>query len=797
MRSLLTVALLSFALAAHAENWIANGDFEADEPVQWATGVLDHEVTHAGRGALRVDMPAGETRHSARYGDGVEVAQSGAEPIMAAFWMRLEATKQTGAIRGGVTFHTHFREGGMMAWYGPFQIDPVASGSWVYCEARWVPRAPIARMLPSVYMQGFEGSIYVDDIYLGPVVEVPVVERRTIPISVTGVQGRFTDWPRFEVTRFEPTAHVFHFVSPEETNLTLDCAIDVTRPAPIYLTSGWGSQYWTLYSTDRHELAEIYTDERIDLSEAGALELTIPMSGAANNAGPLAPGGWVFVTDRFKSFLIYGTQQPAGEPYLDPRTGQTFAFWDSVKLDPLSRAIGANGVAAAFSLADLSSYAVEVAARRDEGGVIVTPTLRDAQGNMVPLHGLALMVGDAVAAETVGFEGAPTGEYRVAVEGDTPASVRVRGMVRLAAPTGPAEVTLDTDTPVGPPASVPAEPPRLDLIGWGSGSYAVSEAASEGPESVRRLVADAKAAGVLRLIVDGRGTAGDHYVSELSNSAPPEYDELAVAIEEGARQGVAIYAGYALGWVQQADIDLHPDWAQIRADGQPDTWYCYNNPEVRAFHGSLLAEIARKYQVAGIALDAVRPGSGCHCPICARLFAEKYGRPLAGVDFYDPDWVQFQLDSITSYVTQLGAAVRDARPDCELGGYVWSRLAPDADRGRQDWTRWLSEDLLDWVCVGNYTPSAPLFRGECRALKTLADRDLGGDTSRIFPLIGITYVQDAWPSYPLADRVLDAQLRAARIEGLTCAGYFPTFGIRTHPATSAAHARESLPQPAP
>lgn len=788
------LAMLSAAVVS-AENWIDNADFEADEPLLWSGGVIDHEVVHSGQGALRVDAVEGEQRTVCPYGDGIEVNQAEAEPILGALWMRVEAKRQLGPMRMGVSFRVEFRDGPALAWYGPFEARPEQAGSWVYFEARWVPKAPIARIRPMVYFQGFEGSVYVDDLYLGPVTDLPLVERTTIPVSVTGKGGRFTDWPRFEVTRFEPVAHVFHFSTPDTTSLELACEINVLRTAPVYLTSAWGSQYWTLYRTDRPALAEIYTDERLDLSKPGARSVPIKMCGAAHgNAGELSPGGWIFITDRFKSFLIYGTEQAEGEPYVDPRTGATYSYWDSVYLDPLSRFIGPAGVIAPFSLADLSSYEITVAAWRDGDALVVTPVLRDARDNLVPLHGLSLNARAAgreiELSEQIAPDGVPTGDYRGTLDGRVPAEIRVRGTVRLATLDGIVEEPIAATVAVGESRPAPAPLPPLELVGWGSDSYEVAEAASEGPESIRRLVADAKAAGVTRLVFIARGTRGDSYFSDISRSEPPEYDKLALAVEEGRRQGVAIYAGYALGWVQQADIEAHPDWAMIRADGSPDTWYCYNNPEVRAFHASLVAEIVRKYDVAGIALDACRPGGGCHCPRCSALFEERYGRPLEGIDYYDPDWVEFQRDCITEYMRQLRDAIRAVRPDAELAGYVWARLAPDADRARQDWPRWLAEGIFDWVCVGQYTPSTPIFRAECRTLKTIADRHLGGDTSRIWPLIGVTYIQDAFVSYPLADAVIDRQLRVAREEGMVRAGYFPFYGIRTHLETSARHTQQ-------
>ncbi len=795
MHRLVGVSLMIVMAAAHisAENWIQNGVFEAEEPALWAGGVIDHDIVHSGKGALRVDMPEGETNFSARYGDGMEVNQTEPETLMAAFWMRFEAKRQTAAVRGGVTFHVDFDDGPYLAWYGPFELKPEEMGSWVYHEARWKPKAPVAGIRPAVYMRGFEGSIYIDDLYLGPVVDLPKVERTTIPLSVTGSNGRFTQWPRFKVTKFEPIAQVFHLSGKNETNLELSCEIDVSKPAPVYLTSAWGSQYWTLYCPERKELAEIYTDERLDLSQAGRHTFKLPMNAFSDHGADLAPGGYVFVTERFKSFLIYSTEKAEGEPYQDARTGQTFNYWDTVKIERLSKAIGPSGVAAAFSLADLTTYKVSLTATESGKAVRVRPVLMDAQGKAVPLHGLALTgkAGDRTTTlkAEVAEDGVPTGAYLWPSEGDTPGSLAVSGVVRLATPEGMKEERIDQTVPVKPPVVLPASAPpsHLELLGWGSGGYAVSDAASNGPESMRRLVADAKAAGVRKLLVYARTSKGDYYPSDISLAEKPEWDQLKVAVEEGKKQGVEIYAAYILEIAQPVDLETHPSWAMIGRDGKPGDWYCYNNPEVRAFHAALLSEIVTKYDVAGVSLDFCRPGGGCFCPRCAAAFEAKYGKPLRDVDTYDPDRRKFERDSITDYMRELREAIRKARPDAKFSGYVWGRLGPEKDRAGQDWPRWLREGIMDFVCVGQYTTSTPMFRAQCHVLKQIADKYLDGDTSRIYPLIGISYIQGANPSYALADAVLNRHLWAARQEGMVCAGYFPFHSIRTHPETSAAH----------
>ena len=781
------------ALPAWAENWIQNGDFESDQPMLWQGASLGREIVHTGKGALQLDEPADRLSVGARYGQPVELNQTEPAPIMASFWMRFDAKRQTGPIRGGVTFHVDMADGTMLAWYGSFALQPSEMGSWVYREGRWKPRAPIVKIRPAVYFRGCEGSIYVDDLYLGPIAERATPARTTIPIAVTGSGGRFTEWPRFKLTDFRPNAHVFHLGGENDTNLELMCEIEVHKPAAAYLTSAWGSQYWTLYCPQRNELAQIYTDERLDLSQSGKRTVPVRMCGFADRASNLAASGYVFITESSKSFLVYSTKKPKGEPYSDPKTGKTFNYWDTVKVELLSRALGPEGVAAPFSLADLRSHRLSVSARADRGAVRVRPTLIDAQSNVVPLYGLELRAkarDKMVKLEPeLAADGVPTGDYLAHFPDREPGSIRVLGMVRLATPKGTEQQPMDETMPVAPSvATATAAPPRLDLLGWGYPSYSLSPKASHGPDSMRRLVADAKAGGVTKLLIHARTSRGTLYPSRIAPAATVgEWDMLAAAVKEGKRQGVEIHAAYILGIAQQADLKAHADWAALGRSGKPNGWYCYNNSDVRAYHASLLAEIVTQYEVAGVSLDFCRPGGGCFCPRCAQAFQAKYGKPLKGVDSYDPDWLKCQRDSITEYMRDLRQALRHARPDARFSGYVWGRLAPDKDRAGQDWPRWLKEDIMDSVAVGMYTPSTPLFRSECHTLRQIAERDLGGRAERIYPLLGVGYIQDANASHAAADAVIGRHLWAARQEGMRAAGFFAFFSIRPHLQTAAAH----------
>jgi hypothetical protein len=466
-------------------------------------------------------------------------------------------------------------------------------------------------------------------------------------------------------------------------------------------------------------------------------------------------------------------------------------------VERLSRHLGPTGLVAPFSLADLRSYALRVSARARGDCLVVRPVLADAQQRVLPLYGLDLQV--QLGEQLQEFEpewaadGAPTGDYAVRVRGVMPPSVKVLGRVRLATPSGMRDAAVDRTVPVeraAPPER--RQPPRLDLIGWGYPAYELSTAASHGPESMRRLVSDARAAGVTKLMIHARTSTETLYPSRIAaRTGVSEWDVLAAAVAEGRRQGVAIYAAHVLGIAQEADLRAHSDWAMLDRHGKPTGWYCYTHPEVRAFHAALLSEVVARYPVAGVSVDFCRPGGGCFCRRCAAAFAAQHGRPLANVLDRDPAWLAWQRDQITSYMRELRQAVRRARDDAVFSGYVLARFAPDADRAGQDWPRWLREGIMDFVATGAYTPSTPWFRAQCHTLRELAERELGGDTSRIYPLLGPSYIELACPPYADSDAVIARHLQATGEEGMRGAGFFPFYAVRTHMETAASAARNS------
>ena len=562
--------LLVFGLVAgvYGANWVEDGGFESDRPLLWRGASLEHQNVHSGKGAVRIDRDEGKADVTARYSRPVELNQKEPEAIMASFWMRFDSPKRTGKPRGGMTFLMELEDGTSLAWYGPFELRSSEMGSWVYREHRWMPKAPVKRIRPAVYLQGCSGSICVDDLYLGPCQELAAPPRSTIPMAVSAKNGRCSDWGQVEFRSLRPNAHVFQLEGGDRSNLELTSEIEVKRSAPVYLTSSWGSQYWTLYSPPRRELVQIYTDERIELSNPGPQTWALRMSGFSNGASKLAASGYVFLTECTKNFLLY------------PTKGGTSKDWDIAENDLLSRFLGPNGTAAAFSLADLRSYRIAVAAWRGGGTLKIRPTLTDARGQVVPLYALELRAaGDGRSVTLrpeIAFDGVPTGYYLGELR-ETAARVKVTGTARLSTPSGIKEESIDVD--VSPasdePTSLPVAAKPLPLLGWSVPSYEFSTKISHCAPSLQREVADAKAAGLTKLLIHARTSSETLFRSRFAAPATlTECDVLEAAVAAGKKESVPIYAAYLLGTAQPEDLKAHPDWAMIGRDGEPQDWYC-------------------------------------------------------------------------------------------------------------------------------------------------------------------------------------------------------------------------------
>ena len=171
---------------------------------------------------------------------------------------------------------------------------------------------------------------------------------------------------------------------------------------------------------------------------------------------------------------------------------------------------------------------------------------------------------------------------------------------------------------------------------------------------------------------DCKGHAGyTSYPTKVGNQVPGYVgDPLRVWREVTAKRGVSLYMHYSGVWDNRA-IELHPEWAVIRADGSSDK-------EKTSVFGTYvdqllipqLKELAGEYGVDGVWVDgecwATVPDYGERA---VRLFREETGFkdiPKSAADPHWYEWMQFHREGFRKYLRHYVAAVRTEYPDFQI-----------------------------------------------------------------------------------------------------------------------------------
>ncbi len=211
-------------------------------------------------------------------------------------------------------------------------------------------------------------------------------------------------------------------------------------------------------------------------------------------------------------------------------------------------------------------------------------------------------------------------------------------------------------------------------------------------------------------------------VLPLSPRVAEEGDALAEACLWGRRYGIDVHARLLALFVYEADpAVLQAFGAQGRlmqtAAGQTDRWLCPTHPKNRALVVKAAAELATKYDVAGVQLDYIRyPGLAyCYCPRCKARFEADAGVTVKNWPFectegmYCGRWADWRREQITSIVREVAQRVRSLRPEAQISAAVFADWEPHRQTIGQDWKTWADEGVIDFVCPMDYTGDISLF----------------------------------------------------------------------------------------
>ncbi|MEN6357942.1 MAG: family 10 glycosylhydrolase [Armatimonadota bacterium] len=257
------------------------------------------------------------------------------------------------------------------------------------------------------------------------------------------------------------------------------------------------------------------------------------------------------------------------------------------------------------------------------------------------------------------------------------------------------------------------------VTAWNKGLFTPSEADA--------TIAAAKKAGLNTLFVQVRKVGDAYYESSIEprgDNIVPGFDPLAYMIEKGHANGIRIHAwvNVCRVWREKtlpADIShivtRYPEWLSREYDGsshaEDGMFMDPGVPDAREYTASLIADIAKRYDLDGIHLDYIRyPDSkwGYSDIALARYKAETgvSDKPEPG----DSDWVCWRMKQVTELVKLIRSRVHAVKPNVTITAatIAWGDCKPTftdnaaCKRTCQDWCGWLAGGLIDAAVPMNY-----------------------------------------------------------------------------------------------
>lgn len=310
-------------------------------------------------------------------------------------------------------------------------------------------------------------------------------------------------------------------------------------------------------------------------------------------------------------------------------------------------------------------------------------------------------------------------------------------------------------------------------------------------QEVRDMVERAAASGFNTVIVQVRGRADAFYSSSLEPRAetitgPPDFDPLALAVEEGHRRGLAVHAWvnthlvWGSGALPESPrhlVNEHPEWlavpealalelhdvdprderfvaalsrhARARSATVEGLFSSPSHPEVQERVYAVWMDLVERYDLDGVHFDYVRFPSNefdysrgaldrFRAWVAPRLGEDASaqleaaaGDPLALVRALPEEWDAFRREQITGLVERIYHAVKARRPEVVVSAAVVADVSTAYTHRFQDWPRWLSEGILDVAVPMAYTPDDRRFATYIRTA-----RDAAGARERLWAGIG-------------------------------------------------------------
>ena len=230
-------------------------------------------------------------------------------------------------------------------------------------------------------------------------------------------------------------------------------------------------------------------------------------------------------------------------------------------------------------------------------------------------------------------------------------------------------------------------------------------------------------------------------------------------------EGIKLHAWMTLGRLVRVDgktvAELERDGrVSIGMSGKPnkgkEAFLCREDPRnVEQYRAAAAELIARG--VDGIYLDYIRYAhwSDCYCGRFKKLYEQHGGKNLAdwpkGVDGnkgIDPAWVETRADVINGIVKTMRDEVRK-HPGVELSAAVFDPPATTKVLLGQDWSRWVKEGWVDFVCPMDYYDDAEDLRRELLEEMPIA----ASGKAKIYPTVAVSWSRGEYNAKSLKEQI--------------------------------------------
>ena len=164
------------------------------------------------------------------------------------------------------------------------------------------------------------------------------------------------------------------------------------------------------------------------------------------------------------------------------------------------------------------------------------------------------------------------------------------------------------------------------------------------------------------------------FQSKVASHANPDF--LRAYMTEAHRHGIRVFIYFNVHWYTLAFAQAHPDWRQIRENGNPldgvyetGADFCVNTPW-RQWCFQVLRDLAA-YGIDGVFYDGpiYRPDT-CYCRYCREKFRSRFGREMPskavrrGPQF--KDLVDFQAASLADFLRDSRQVLKSINPQIAL-----------------------------------------------------------------------------------------------------------------------------------